>query len=269
MMARPRVGTGTALVATFVATLLLAGPVQGQVNDDAACAQVATARNLEATTCFALSVFIVDNLSSEVLLAGMVDSVTSPRDMQSTGGEAPSVAGSPAVGEAVASARPVAVASGSLAAAGSDAGSSAITAISINPAIFFGGFDDVSSAAKLSRLMDMTALFPVDGLDQDDDGQIDYFGLRFRVNAFGPGILSRRDLAADAARALGLFVTTQVAQADALEPILMSAPRLAECVELIASGDTDLGAVQAACGDVPALRVEGQGTCHPCEPAVL
>ena len=62
-------------------------------------------------------------------------------------------------------------------------GAHAITSLTVNPSIFFGG--DPKSVARSSRLTDLTVFFPVNNLDRDEDGDIDYFGFRLRVNFTG------------------------------------------------------------------------------------
>ena len=104
-------------------------------------------------------------------------------DVQPVASGSSSAAGTLAQSETVPPVQPVALGGGSISVVGSDAGTAAITSLSVNPSAFFGG--DAESVARLSRLTDFTVFFPVDSLDRDEDGDIDYFGFRLRVNFTG------------------------------------------------------------------------------------
>jgi len=236
----------------LAAALSLLSTSAAAQNTGAQCAGVL--RIAVVTDCQDLALFIVDALNSPGLLR--LADVASPRDMQSRAGEAPAMGGTVADGEAVSSVKPVALAGGSLAAVGSDGGASTMVAMAINPLNLLGDASDPSSADGRSRGFDATAFFPVAGLDQNDDGEIDYFGLRFRINLFGAGLMGiGPDLAGEAATALAAVVADETAEMDAIETILLSAPNLPECVELLRGASTDVAATAAACGSPAPARV--------------
>ena len=93
-------------------------------------------------------------------------------------------AGSPAQTEAVPTVQPTGLASASVAVAGSQAGTDAITSVSLNPAILFGGSDQ-ERVAKWSRFSDVTLFFPITDAGNNAAGALDYFGVRLRVNMTG------------------------------------------------------------------------------------
>jgi hypothetical protein len=226
-------------------------------NTDADCAaQLASQFGVDGGDCFSLATALQADRTDAALLGAMqssitgIDAVASPRDVQSRNGEAPATGGSVADAEAVASVQPVAAAAGSVAAVGSDAGASAITSMTVNPAVFFGGMSDPDVADARSRITDLTVFFPIDELDADDDGSLDYFGFRLRLNALPA--LPNRDLTEDAARALSDIVASDVEVAELLEGVLRAAPDLAACVLLLGGDEPAPGALEDACGSVVA-----------------
>lgn len=259
---------GWIILAAAVLTAVLARPASAQ-NEDSDCAAVIGALvtdgvfdvdNAEevGATCQSLAIAIGAELNDQVVMPMAIDSVASARDMQSRNGESPAVGGSVADGDAVASAQPVPLASGALAVVGADAGASSIVAMSINPATFLGGASDPNGADKRSRLMDATVFFPVDGLDENDDGDIDYFGLRFRVNALGTGLgLGGPALAERAAAALGRLAREEVNLAQGIAAMLRIAPDLEGCSRLLLSGSANAAATTEVCGTLPPLSLEG------------
>ena len=112
-----------------------------------------------------------------------IDATVGTGDVQPTASGSSSAAGSLGQSEVVSSGQPLAIGGGSVSAVGSDAGADAITALTFNPSIFVVG--DPESVARWSRATDFTVFFPVDNLDRDEDGDIDYFGFRFRINVNG------------------------------------------------------------------------------------
>ena len=126
--------------------------------------------------CQALALGLVAKLTNDFWAVG-------PGDLQPTSSGSSSTTGTLGQSEVVPSVQPLAVAGGSVSAVGSDAGADAITSLTFNPSIFFDG--DRESVVRGSRLIDFTAFFPVDNLDRDEDGDIDYFGFRIRVNFTG------------------------------------------------------------------------------------
>ncbi len=193
--------------------------------------------------CFALAVSVVDMLTADLYVN--VDSAISPRDLQQTNSGDAATSGSVAQGEVVPTAQPMAIGGGSVAATGSDAGTSAITALTINPAIFFTSSEARETIAKWSRLTDATVFFPVDGLDQNDDGEIDYFGVRLRVNMTG---LSAGGRIMQQAREkfLGLL-EIEARNARRLADLLEAAPELEACITAL-TGVASAQSRVRACG---------------------
>jgi hypothetical protein len=106
-----------------------------------------------------------------------------PRKLQSTRAGEANISGVPGQTESAPSAQPSPLASATLSGAGTDAGTKAIAAISINPVTLFGGGDTVA-AARWSRVTDLTVLVPVANTS-GTPGRLGYFGVRARVNFTG------------------------------------------------------------------------------------
>ncbi len=88
-------------------------------------------------------------------------------------------------GDAVNAIEPVETAAGSVGAVGTESGSSAIAAIAINPAFFLVSPSDIKGVAKWSRFTDLSLLVPASDADKDQDGDVDYIGIRWRINITG------------------------------------------------------------------------------------
>lgn len=169
----PGVATAQASTADGRCAVVLGELSGGRINDSTA-------------TCFKLSAFIVDALQEGAWQDGApVTGQVSPRDVQPENAGDATATGSLVQGEATPSVRPVALAGGSISAVGTGAGARALTSIAINPLLLFGNIDDPEKAATASRFTDLTFLLPVDKLDGNNDGRIDYFGVRARMNWFG------------------------------------------------------------------------------------
>lgn len=239
------------------------GAAYAQQNSDADCAAVMAEIGFEVrpegSGCFELALSIVSSASEPLIVdagrradAGrrVLDGEFSPRNVQPRIGQRPAGGGSLANTEAIPSVIPVSAAAASLAAVGTEAGTDALVALSLNPSIFLGGLDSTASAATSSRLSDLTVFVPVSGLDRDEDGQVDYLGVRLRLNALAAGL--GRDLAEEAASRFGDLLEGQVASADAVELVLYGAPDLPTCVDILLDGSTGAAEMSAACGrDVP------------------
>ncbi len=155
-----------------------------QPTRDEECKTVALA-GVKVTGCNALATVIMDRLTAPFYQTAAVQETIAPRDVQPADPGDAALAGSLAQGEAVPDVRPIPLAGGTIAAVGNNAGARAITAIALNPATLFGNTNDPRSAARASRLADISFLLPVDELDADDDGRIDYVGFRARLNVTG------------------------------------------------------------------------------------
>jgi len=205
---------------------------------NAACTTVIVAHRLTGTTCFELAAQIVDSI-----VKGLY--APAPRDVQSDVKQ-PALAGSPAQAEAVPGAQPVGIGGASLAEIGTDSGTKAIVAIALNPATLVGNTSQGDRIAKLSRIADLTLLLPVDGLDDDKDGKVDYVGARIRLNFNGSQAGSR--IMKDAGAALLKAVQGETDQALALEPVLSAAPDVEGCYRALLDPDSDSDHVKAKCG---------------------
>jgi hypothetical protein len=144
---------------------------------DSLCATVIKARRLTGSSCATLATQIVDNATRLLYQP-------EPRDLQNQNAKA-ATGGSLAQAEAVPSVEPLAVGGASLAAVGADSGAKAIVALTLNPSIFLTSPRNAEQIARASRIADLTVLFPVDDLDRDKDGNVDYFGARLRLNITG------------------------------------------------------------------------------------
>jgi hypothetical protein len=157
-----------------------AGLLSGAIAPRAACSVLA-------------NTLVTDSLQGSSLVdsiqAGFRQNAVAPRDLQSSMSETFATGGSVAQTSAVPAVRPVGLAAGSLVAVGTQAGTGALASLSVNPLVSFfleEGADSLQAAlARYARLVDVSAFFPVDDVDADDDGKLDYFGARVRVNFSG------------------------------------------------------------------------------------
>src|SRR4029453_2466337 len=131
-----------------------------------------------------------------------------------------------------------------LAAVGSEGGTDAIAAFTINPVILFGARDD-AHAAELTRLLDLTVLAPVNDLDRDEDGKIDYWGLRARINVTGPGAGKHLRQAVTAFAQRG---GRSAIVAASLNTVLRETPNFEKCVAAFRADSVFPEAVTAGCG---------------------
>jgi hypothetical protein len=227
----------------FAGLLLLGGAAsaaaQGRRPEaaDSTCTEAIAAKRLRGTGCLQLAAQMVDSLTRLLYRPA-------PRDLQRDGiGSA--TAGSLAQSEPVPGAQPLGVGGASLAAVGADSGAKAIVALTINPAIFFTSPSQTEAIARASRIADLTVLFPVDDLDRDEDGRVDYFGARLRLNFTGSkqgGVLAR------AGETLLKAVRAEADLALRLAPFLGQAPRVADCYDALLAGRRDQGLVTERCG---------------------
>jgi hypothetical protein len=202
------------------------------------------------TPCRVLAAQLVINLTNGFYATEEVaQKAVNPRDLLPTQVGGSDAAGSPAQSEAVPSVQPLALVGGSISAVGSDAGSDAITAISVNPSVFFGDGDSGETLARNSRLTDLTVFFPVDEFDRDDDGDVDYFGLRLRINVAG---FSAGAAVWDAAeQELRRLVTDETTAALQLAQHFLTMPQgaMAGCVNRLNEATPDPAQVLDACGE--------------------
>lgn len=214
----------------------------------AACDEVLKAKQLGSGTCFALAGKAVKALTQTLY-------VPTPRDVQSdvTGA---ATAGSLAQSEPVPSAQPIGVGGASVAAVGADSGAKAIVALTINPAIFFASLNESAAIAKASRIADLTVLFPVDNLDRDKDGRVDYFGTRLRLNFLGAKAGS--EVLTKAGEKLLKNVQAETDLALKLETLFQSAPDVGKCFDAaIARGDE--AELTRQCGGKAVIELDEKG----------
>ena len=228
------------------------------------CASVLQAKGEDAAgdeSCFVLAVIVVDHLTEKQYIGSNADAQIPPRDIQQTNSGNAATGGSVAQSEAVPTVQPMAIGGGSIAAVGSDAGADAITALTFNPAIFFADPDDTEATAKWSRLSDVTLFFPVDGLDADEDGDIDYFGVRLRINMTGVGAGSR--IMREARDEFRRLVSMEDASAVRLETGFLrlevrSPDALPQCVDTLLSESPEAAEVTESCGSDLLVVLEGE-----------
>lgn len=246
----------------FVALPLGATEASAQNLDD--CRAVlakrgSPAQDDDSDPCNTLSVMVfalsrVVQQASQVILGSdpiPVSAIFSQRDLQGRTTQQPSLEGTPAQGHAIPSVQPAGVASGTIAALGTDAGEDAIAALSLNPAVLFLAEEANQQLAKLSRLADITVFVPVSGITKtkepasSDRGKLKYVGARIRLNFNGA---SAGSTVWNGAREL---ILKRVAAAgrdlQKLRSVLKAAPDLAACANtLLDNGNTS--AVTASCG---------------------
>jgi hypothetical protein len=201
--------------------------------------------------CFQLAVLLEQRVSTPLMLEAMLGRVP-PRDLQSRATGNAGTSGAASQGEAGPSVQPLALAGGSLAAVGSAGGADAMAAFTLNPAILFGAQSPARSAA-LSRLLDLTVLAPINDLDRDQDGQIDYYGIRARINVAGPG--AGRHLVR-AGRAFAARVQQSTNLSAILDTVLRAAPDFPNCVAALRQETVDSEEMQRTCGRSVALSVD-------------
>lgn len=155
------------------------GQQRAAQESDTLCAAAARTRKIAGASCRALATAIVTRTTERFYRP-------EPRDVQNQSPR-PATGGSLAQSEAVPGVEPLAVGGASLAVVGADSGARSVVAITINPAVFFVSPSDAEAMASASRIADLSLLLPVDDLDRDHDGRVDYIGLRLRLNLTGAG----------------------------------------------------------------------------------
>lgn len=225
--------------------------------DQARCtaALLAKFRNVAPDTtrnqCVSLAVFLLEKYQSRAVLSAervrAAAEQVAPRDLQTRAATQPATAGAPNQGDAVPSVQPIAVAAGSLAAVGTGGGNSSIAALTLNPSILFGTPPDMDDAAKRHRVLDLTVLVPAGTMDKNGDGNIDYFGLRARVNfvALAPatqGALQRAE------QQYGVAQLALQQGSDSLAKLLVRSADVTACASAFANDVVDVKAERAACG---------------------
>jgi hypothetical protein len=240
--------------ATLAALAALAASAVPAAAQDSAradgCARALRDRRQEvppiAAACQVLANYFV-SLHTDGLYLALAAEQVSPRDVQPRTGGGAATGGTAAQGDAVPSVRPLPMAGGTVSAVGSDAGANAITAVTLNPSIFLTSSRDPRAVAGWSRFGDLTVFFPVDGLDQNDDGKVDYYGVRARLNLSGPAAGSR--VLRAAGQSFAALVQQETDLADRIERALDTGPDQEGCIEALGAESLDGAAVLEACGE--------------------
>jgi hypothetical protein len=220
----------------------------GRTEDEAkqACTEALTAKKLKGEGCFFLAAQAVDALTHLLY-------VPAPRDVQSDATGA-ATAGSLAQSQPVPGAQPLGVGGASVAAVGADSGAKAIVALTVNPAILFASMNDAEEIARASRIADLTVLFPVDNLDRDKDGRVDYFGTRLRLNF--TGARAGREVLEKAGKSLLKLVAAETDLALKLETLLRSAPDVGRCYDAVTADETDKTTIAKQCGATAVVEID-------------
>ncbi len=208
-----------------------------QAKSDTLCAEVMKARKLAGKSCATLATLIVDSVTRLLYQP-------EPRDLQNQNAKA-ATGGSLAQAEAVPSAEPLAVGGASLAAVGADSGAKAIVALTLNPSVFLTSPRHAEQIARASRIADLTVLFPVDDLDRDKDGHVDYFGARLRLNITGSKSGGK------VAKAGQAFLQSVQGEADFRNQLIAAfraAANVETCVQALLAQEHDEAEISQQCG---------------------
>lgn len=215
-----------------------ASSVAAQQADSIACMEALTKRRIDGSRsgdpCFVLANQVVTNVTARAFIP--------PRAVQSSAAGIAAAAGTPAQVSAAPTIQPTPLVSTNLAAAAQDSGVAVITSVSINPAMLVSSTQDPVEIARLSRLLDLTFFFPVDGLDQDDDGALDYGGVRLRLNLTGPA------QAKEVGAALTAIVRDELRMANVVTEVLRGATDPDACATRLSDEDATQEAIATACG---------------------
>ncbi|MBC14481.1 MAG: hypothetical protein CMM85_16130 [Rhodothermaceae bacterium] len=134
------------------------------------------------TSCVALAYVVADSLDNVGL---MMARAIQPRDVQPARGASGGGSGSIGQTDALAGLGIEPLVGGSLSAVGTEDGAGALATLTINPLVLTGPLDNVDRLAAQTRQFDLSLVIPVDDADRNDDGRVDYIGLRGRYNVIG------------------------------------------------------------------------------------
>jgi hypothetical protein len=172
-----------------------------------------------------------------------------PRDLQTDRSNNAGTVSALNQAEAVPALYPFALGGGSVGGAGSEAGTNALTAISINPAIFFADMNDVDESAKWGRLMDLTAIVPLNGISSLDSNRLEYFGLRGRINFTGAE--KGGELYQNVITSFGHVLNSADIETDLIQQIIEDSPDCVRCAmqfQKVANGEAKAGSIESVCG---------------------
>ena len=229
----------------IAASVPAAAQERSAAESDSACAAVLRTERLPGASCRALATAIVTRVTARFY-------APDPRDVQNPGPHA-SLAGSAAQVEAVPGVQPVAVTGVSIAAVGTDSGARSVAAITLNPAVLFVAPGDAPAMAAASRIADVTLLVPLDDLDRDQDGRIDYVGARLRLNLTGAGSGRRVREAGEA------FLRTVEGEAELVNRVIEALRRsssVASCANSLLDGRATAGSIGRRCNGPVELALD-------------
>jgi hypothetical protein len=179
----------------------------------------------------------------------------SQRDFQARYPQHAALSGTAGQSEALPHVRPAAAASGSIAVLGSDGGDEALAALGINPSLFFLADRASEALAKLSRFADVSVLLPVTDLGDDGGDDLDYVGVRIRLNVGG---LSAGDSLWNGARALlEQWITRSADRTEAVMALLAELDDPRDCARVMLTTESE-SLVRAACGGVVELGLSDE-----------
>ncbi len=212
---------------------------------DTLCAREAQTRKISAVSCRSLATEIVSRATERFYRP-------EPRDVQNIEPR-PATGGSLAQAEAVPGVEPLAVGGATISAVGADSGARSVVAITLNPAVFFVSPNDPDAMATASRIADLSVLLPVDDLDRDHDGRVDYIGLRLRLNLTGPGSGNR---VREAGRT---FLRAVQGEADMVNEVIAALQRARDvdaCVSALVSARSSAALVTRRCDGAVDLEAD-------------
>jgi hypothetical protein len=258
---------------TLMLAALLGGASSAPAQTVAECSKVLSAFSPGVAPgndpCLTLAVFVattsptVARVAEAILKpdAVPVGAVFSQRDMQPRHTQQAATGGTPAQGQAIPDVKPAGVAAGTIAAVGTDAGTDAIAALSVNPAILFLGDEVTKAVARYSRFVDLTMFVPVSGLPSatttptaTERSTVEYFGARIRVNVHG---LSAGDSVWNRARELLLNRIARAGRnAQHVRTAFSRATDLGGCVTALMADPPVAATTVATCGGPLTLEVD-------------
>lgn len=179
----------------------------------------------------------------------------SQRDFQARYPQHAALSGSPGQTEALPHVRPAAAASGSIAVLGSDGGDEALAALGVNPSLFFLADRASEALAKFSRFADISVLVPVSSLTAETGEDLDYVGLRIRLNLHGLG--AGDELWEDARALLVRWIQDAARRTNAVRALLAELDDPRPCARIMLETESE-ARVRAACGGVVELGLSQQ-----------
>lgn len=204
---------------------------------------------IDEDPCLVLAVHLQSELDQQRLRGTRAPSIT-PRDLQSNKTTSSQSVAAANQSDAVPALYPFALAGGSVGGAGTEGGTNALTAISLNPAIFFGNMDDPEQSARLGRMMDLSVIVPLTKIEDPLEDELQYLGVRARINMTGAEEGSQ--LYSDVLNAFkGVLAMSELEEAG-IHQLLVNAPDLPTCVaqmEEVLAGNADPGTIAIACGE--------------------